>query len=234
MYNKLLIILTTILLLGISCNHSDNQEKQQEKTEYTYLALGDSYTIGEKVDKNDRFPVQLADTLKSSGVRVEETKIIAKTGWTTEDLKRGIEQDTLRETYDFVTLLIGVNNQYQGKDVENYRPEFKELLKKAIDFAGGKAKKVVVLSIPDWGVTPYAASRDRETIAREIDAYNQVNREITKNLGANYVNITPISKKAKENPKLLAKDGLHPSGKMYAMWVDKMFSVVKKAITEES
>ncbi len=232
MYNKLFIILTTILLLGASCNNSDDHEKQEENPEYIYLALGDSYTIGEKVDTNDRFPVQLADTLKSSGVRVKETKIIAQTGWTTEDLKKGIEQDTLRESYDLVTLLIGVNNQYQGKDVENYRPEFRELLRKAVDFAGDKAEKVVVLSIPDWSVTPFAESRDRETIAGEIDAYNQVNKEITQSMGANYVNITPISRKAKENPELLAEDGLHPSGKMYAMWVDKMFPVVKKAITE--
>ncbi len=232
MYTKLSIILTTILLLGISCNHSYNQKKQQEKPEYTYLALGDSYTLGEKVDKNARFPVQLADNLKSSGVRVKETKIIAKTGWTTGDLKKGIEQDTLRESYDLVTLLIGVNNQYQGKDAENYLPEFRELLRKAIDIAGGKAEKVVVLSIPDWSVTPFAESRDRETIAGEIDAYNQVNKKISQNMGANYVNITPISRKAKESPELLAEDGLHPSGKMYAMWVDKMFPVVKKAITE--
>jgi lysophospholipase L1-like esterase len=234
MYTKLSIILTTILLLGISCNNSNDPENQQKKSEYTYLALGDSYTIGEKVDTSNRFPVQLADTLISSGINVKETKIVAKTGWTTDDLIKGIQQAELRETYDLVTLLIGVNNQYQGKDVENYRPEFRELLKKAIDFAGDDPEKVVVLSIPDWGVTPFAESRDRETISAEIDEYNRVNKKETQQAGVSYVNITPISRKAENNPGLIAEDGLHPSGKMYSMWVDKMFTDAKRAITTEA
>jgi lysophospholipase L1-like esterase len=232
MYTKLSLILTTILLLGISCNHSDNQKNQQEKSEYTYLALGDSYTIGEKIDTSDRFPVQLADTLTSSGITVKETKIVAKTGWTTNDLAKGIQQAELRETYDLVTLLIGVNNQYQGKDVENYRPEFRELLQKAIGFTGDEPEKVVVLSIPDWGVTPFAEGRDREEIASEIDAFNQVNKELAKNAGTKYVNVTPISRQAENNPDLLANDSLHPSGLMYTLWVDELYNKAKGSITQ--
>jgi len=232
MYTKLSIIISAILLLGISCNQSDDQKKQQEKSEYTYLALGDSYTIGEKVDSSARFPIQLTDTLTSSGIKVNETKIVAKTGWTTDDLAKGIQQAELRDTYDLVTLLIGVNNQYQGREIENYRPEFRELLQKAIDFAGDDPEKVVVLSIPDWGVTPFAEGRDRQEIASEIDAFNQVNEELSKNAGTKYVNVTPISRKAENNPDLLANDSLHPSGLMYALWVDELYDKAKESITQ--
>lgn len=177
-----------------------------------YLALGDSYTIGESVPANERFPVVLAKTLK-----LGEPEIIAKTGWTTDELNAAIDAASPQGPYDLVTLLIGVNNQYRGRDAEQYRGEFAALLQRAIGFAGGDVKKVVVVSIPDWGVTPFAEGRDRAKIASEIDRYNAVNREEADRAGVLYVDITPISRQ--NDPSLVAADGLHPSGKQYLQWV---------------
>ncbi|HEX7829365.1 MAG TPA: SGNH/GDSL hydrolase family protein [Thermoanaerobaculia bacterium] len=177
-----------------------------------YLALGDSYTIGESVAADERFPMQLARDLN-----LGEPKIIAKTGWTTDELNAAIDAANVTGTYDLVTLLIGVNNQYRGRDVEQYRGEFAALLRRAIGFAGGDAKNVVVVSIPDWGVTPFAEGRDRAKIATEIDRYNAVNREETQRAGARYVDITPVSRG--NDAALVAGDGLHPSGKQYGEWV---------------
>jgi lysophospholipase L1-like esterase len=182
-----------------------------------YLALGDSYTIGESVDETERFPNQLAALLAGKGVTVEVT-IIARTGWTTDELWRGIQAQTVTPPYDMVSLLIGVNNQYRGRDIEEYREGFVFLLDKAIEYAGGDVKRVIVFSIPDWGVTPFAAGRDAAQIAAEIDVFNQVNLEETQKAGAHYVDVTPVSRKAKDDPSLIAGDGLHPSGRMYAEW----------------
>lgn len=182
-----------------------------------YLALGDSYTIGESVAEAERFPNQLAGMLANEGATVD-VKIIARTGWTTDELWEGIQKETLSPPYDMVSLLIGVNNQYRGRDIEDYREGFAFLLDKAIEFAGGDPKRVIVFSIPDWGVTPFAAGRDAAQIASEIDAFNQVNFEETQNAGAHYVDVTPVSRQAKDDPTLIAADGLHPSGKMYAEW----------------
>ena len=181
-------------------------------TSARYLALGDSYTIGESVPATERFPVQLARELG-----LGEPQIIAKTGWTTDELDSAIDAANPRGSYDLVTLLIGVNNQYRGRDAEQYRGEFAALLQRAIGFAGGDVKKVIVVSIPDWGVTPFAEGRDRAKIAAEIDRYNTVNREETSRAGARYVDITPISRGS--DPALVAGDGLHPSGKQYGEWV---------------
>lgn len=182
-----------------------------------YLALGDSYTIGESVAEAERFPNQLAGMLANEGATVD-VKIIARTGWTTDELWEGIQKETLSPPYDMVSLLIGVNNQYRGRDIEDYREGFVFLLDKAVEFAGGDPKRVIVFSIPDWGVTPFAAGRDAAQIASEIDAFNQVNFEETQNAGAHYVDVTPVSRQAKDDPTLIAADGLHPSGKMYAEW----------------
>jgi lysophospholipase L1-like esterase len=181
-------------------------------TNVRYLALGDSYTIGESVAVDERFPMQLARELS-----IAEPRIIAKTGWTTDELNTAIDAAGLTETYDLVTLLIGVNNQYRGRDAEQYRGEFAALLRRAIGFAGGDAGKVVVVSIPDWGVTPFAASRDRAKIAAEIDRYNAINREEAQRAGARYVDITPVSRG--QDAALVAGDGLHPSAKQYGEWV---------------
>jgi lysophospholipase L1-like esterase len=183
-----------------------------------YLALGDSYTIGESVPIYESFPYQLVQRLRAKGLPVEAPEIIARTGWTTDELQAGIEKTRLLPSYDFVTLLIGVNNQYRGRTTENYAPEFEDLLEKAIGFAGGKKEKVVVLSIPDWGQTPYAEGRDRSKISREIDAYNTVNRQIAIKHGVQYVDITPGSREATTDKSLVASDGLHPSGKEYGRW----------------
>jgi lysophospholipase L1-like esterase len=181
-------------------------------THARYLALGDSYTIGESVPANERFPVVLAKAMK-----LGEPQIIAKTGWTTDELNAAIDAADPKGPFDLVTLLIGVNNQYRGRDAEQYRGEFAGLLKRAIGFAGGDAKKVIVVSIPDWGVTPFAEGRDRPKIVAEIDHYNAINREETMRAGADYVDITPISRQ--HDAELVAADGLHPSGKQYLQWM---------------
>jgi lysophospholipase L1-like esterase len=181
-----------------------------------FLALGDSYTIGESVAVADRFPNQLARTLRSKGIDIADPEIIAKTGWTTDELSSAIDAAKPHGPYSLVTLLIGVNNQYRGRDAAEYRKEFATLLQRAIGFAGGDAKRVVVVSIPDWGVTPFAANRDHAKIAAEIDRFNAINAEETKRAGAKYADITPISRK---NLTLVAPDGLHPSAAMYAQWV---------------
>jgi len=184
------------------------------------LALGDSYTIGEGVAEEQRWPVQLAARLREQGRAVREPQIIARTGWTTDELSAAIDQARPDGTFDLVTLLIGVNNQYRGRSANEYREQFRALLGRSVGFAGGRADRVLVLSIPDWSATPYAMSFDRPRVASEIDAYNQINRQEADAAGAIYVDITPISRQAGADPELLAADGLHPSGKMYAAWVD--------------
>lgn len=182
------------------------------ETPRRYLALGDSYTIGESVDASERFPVQLARALN-----IGEPQIIARTGWTTDELNAAIDAADPQGPFDLVTLLIGVNNQYRGRSADEYRTQFAALLQRAIGFAGGDASKVVVVSIPDWGVTPFAEGRDRAKIAREIDQFNAINREEASRAGAKWVDITPISRR--NDPALVAGDGLHPSGKQYTEWV---------------
>lgn len=184
-----------------------------------YLALGDSYTIGESVNEAERFPNQLSAMLANEGLPAEVT-IIARTGWTTNELWQGIQSTTIEPPYDLVSLLIGVNNQYRGYDINEYREEFKFLLGKAIEYAGGDVKRVIVFSIPDWGVTPFAAGRDTKKIADEIDAFNQVNLDESQKAGAHYVDVTPVSRQAVDNEALIASDGLHPSGSMYAQWAE--------------
>lgn len=182
-----------------------------------YLALGDSYTIGESVAESERFPNQLASLLAAEGVPTE-VKIIARTGWTTNELLDGIQKTSLQPPYDLVSLLIGVNNQYRGYDSNEYREEFRLLLEKSIEYAGGDVNRVFVFSIPDWGVTPFASRQDASKIGAEIDLFNSINREETEKVGAHYVDITPISRKAADDASLIAPDGLHPSGSMYAQW----------------
>lgn len=189
---------------------------------FTYLALGDSYTIGEKVNPEENFPNQAAALLREKGIQITDPFIIAKTGWTTDELNEAIQKAALKETFDFVTLLIGVNNQYRGKTVADYAPEFESLLRQAIAFAGNDPLKVAVLSIPDWGITPYAEGRDRQHVAWEIDAYNQVNRTIASKHHIHYIDITPWTRQAVADSSLLAEDGLHPSAKEYARWADSI------------
>jgi len=211
----------TIILSFLDLNPDHTMQNQS----YTFLALGDSYTIGEAVEENERWPVQLANRLKENGIAIESTEIVAKTGWTTDELQKGIEEAKISNEYSIVSLLIGVNNQYRGYEISQYEKEFGELLDQAIGFAGGESSNVFVVSIPDYGVTPFSKEKglDSEKIARELDLYNEMAERITKSKNANFTSITEGSKKAREDLKLVATDGLHPSGKMYTQWVDKLF-----------
>lgn len=193
-----------------------------------YLALGDSYTIGESVNYDERYPVQLVKKLREANFKLAEPSIIARTGWTTRQLKTAIENASLRKEYDLVSLLIGVNNQYQGMDIEIYKTEFRELLQKAIQLAGSRKNRVFVVSIPDYAYTPFGQRSAR--ISREIDTYNSLNLSIAQQLGVIYFDITPISRKGLDDPALVAPDGLHPSGKMYAAWVAVMENEVMKKL----
>jgi lysophospholipase L1-like esterase len=197
---------------------------------YTYLALGDSYTIGESVPLSKNFPNQTVALLKKAGISIAEPTIIAKTGWTTDELQEQISRTRLAVTYDFVTLLIGVNNQYRGRSADEYAKQFEELLQQAIGYAGGKTNHIIVLSIPDWGVTPFAEGRDRNQIAKEIDLHNSINERISKQYKVNYINITAFTREAATDQTLVAKDGLHPSAKDYARWAEKVKEVMMKEI----
>jgi lysophospholipase L1-like esterase len=197
-----------------------------------FLALGDSYTIGESVAEAERWPVQLAALLNEQGVNIDAPIIRARTGWTTDELSAGIDQTGPQGVFDLVSLLIGVNNQYRGRDPEEYRVEFVALLERAIGFAGGEPSHVIVLSIPDWSVTPFAVRRHRESIAGEINRFNAINREETARLGARYVDVTPGSRRAADDPSLIAGDGLHPSGKMYAEWAQLALPEARAAMAK--
>lgn len=196
---------------------------------YTMLCLGDSYTIGEAVDEKDRFPMQAVELLKQRNIPFATPNLIAKTGWTTDELTIAIKEHNLSGTYDYVTLLIGVNNQYRGRDLDNYRQEFTALLHTAINYAGGNKKHVFIISIPDWGVTPFghADKRGEEQISKEIDQYNTVNKQVAHSEGITYIDITPHSRLAKTDAELIATDGLHPSGKMYAYWAEKLTEAIR-------
>jgi lysophospholipase L1-like esterase len=210
-----------VLLLAVAACGSDSPDDgspDMASVKATYLALGDSYTIGESVEPGLRWPVQLVKALNEQGVATEEPVIVARTGWTTDELMAAINDEAISETFDLVSLLIGVNNQYRGRDLEEYRSQFVDLLLTAIESAGGVAGNVVVLSIPDWGVMPFAEGRDRGQIGQEIDAFNQVKREESLKAGVRYVDVTGISREAATQPELVAEDGLHPSGAMYARW----------------
>jgi lysophospholipase L1-like esterase len=210
-----------------------SKQERNENTSFRYLALGDSYTIGERVGVDERYPNQLRDSLYPYGINLEEPVIVAITGWTTGELIDSLKGEDPGEDFDLVTLLIGVNNQYRGLDTGAYAREFEYLLTEAIRFAGGKKERVIVLSIPDWGVTPFAAARDSEDIAREIDTFNKINRTITLREDIRYVDVTPVSREASEKSYLVASDGLHPSGKMYALWVKKLVPEVLRILDKE-
>jgi len=195
----------------------------------SFLALGDSYTIGESVDAAMRWPNQLVTALNRSGLEFEQPEIVAKTGWTTDELLAALDQASLAASFDYVSLLIGVNNQYRGRSVASFEPEFTALLERAISYSNRKANGVFVVSIPDWGVMPFAEGRDARKIALEIDTYNKSIERICKIYGVRFFDITEISRKASETPSFVASDGLHPSGEMYAAWVNEVRSFFKSA-----
>jgi lysophospholipase L1-like esterase len=231
-----LILITLTTLIGCSNKNTDmptavNQVSGSQTTlapgTYSYLALGDSYTIGESVSQSGSFPYQLQKQLGAAGFSVSAPKIIAVTGWTTANLINAIAQANIAsQRYSFVTLLIGVNNQYQGLSQTTYRAEFVQLLNTAITLAGGDKLKVFVISIPDYSVTPFAASYDKVKISTEIDQFNAINKEESAKAGVNYTNITDISRQVSIDASLVAYDGLHPSEKMYGLWVGRLTPIV--------
>jgi len=197
-----------------------------------YLALGDSYTIGEGVDDAGRWPVQLAHALRAEGIGIDDPRIIAITGWTTDELQAAIDQAAPEPGFDLVTLLIGVNNQYRGRPLDEYLQQFQALLAHAIGLAGERPQRVLVLSIPDWGVTPFAAGsgRDLAQIAREIDAFNQEARIACNRRGVAFVDITPVSRRHGGAADMLTADGLHPSAAMYALWTALALPAARNAL----
>jgi lysophospholipase L1-like esterase len=197
-----------------------------------FLALGDSYTIGEGVAPDERWPLQLVARLRAEGIGIGEPRIVATTGWTTDELSAAMETADFTPPYALVTLLIGVNNQYRGRGVDEYRAQFRDLLQRAIQLAGGIAAHVIVASIPDWGVTPFAAreGRDAAAVAREIDAFNAIASAEAAGAGAARIDVTAISR-APESRQELVGDGLHPSGAQYARWVEAVLPVARVILT---
>jgi len=213
------------LLLSFSLMSTIETTAQQT---YSYLALGDSYTIGESLPLEDNFPHQTVALLRKKGISITDPEIVAKTGWTTDELMDSISKRSLKRNYDYVSLLIGVNNQYRGRDIATYQKEFEQLLLQAIQFAGDKPQHVFVLSIPDWGATPFAEGRDRKKIEREIDQFNAANLKIAQQYKVHYLEITAGTREAREDLSVVAEDKLHPSKKEYARWAEKLSRAIKQ------
>ena len=189
---------------------------------YTYLALGDSYTIGEAVPIHENFPYQAVQLLRKQGFQFHAPEIMAKTGWTTFELAEHLLHTSLNEHYDFVTLLIGVNNQYRGLALAEYESDLEFLIKKALHFASGKAERVKVISIPDWGTTPFASDRDTVKIAKEIDDFNAAKKALAEKYNVDFIDITTDQRAEGDDAEFVASDKLHPSGKEYSKWAEKV------------
>jgi lysophospholipase L1-like esterase len=227
------LLVSSMLLASLfSCQRAVSRTSA-ENAKNGFLALGDSYTIGESVDAADRWPVQLARMLREKGAEVADPQIIAATGWTTDELSAAMnaaeQRGELHGPFRMVALLIGVNNQFRGRGLDEFRRQFRDLCKRAVALAGDKAAHVFVVSIPDYGVTPFAASSDGAKIGRQIDQFNAVCHEEAGALGVTFVDITPISRKAAGDASLIAGDGLHPSGKMYKQWAEEILSEAQRA-----
>ena len=220
------LFLYLLLVLG-ACSSSDdlnsNEGNQNMDAAFKILSLGDSYTIGESVCDDCKFPVQLANELEEVYTPESDfsVKVIAQTGWTTNNLINAIENQSLASDFDLVTLLIGVNNQYQGIPFEVYESEFPELVMKAVGFAQGNMNKVIVVSIPDYGYTPFGRN-SQEEISQEIDRYNDFAKAYCDDQGITFVNITDITRQGLNNPNLVASDGLHPSEIAYSLFVERI------------
>jgi lysophospholipase L1-like esterase len=205
----------------------DPMPQPPAKKTMSLLALGDSYTSCEMVDPIDHWPAVLGRDLREKGIALEPVTIVAHDGWATFELADAIKQANLAGPYSVVTLLSGVNNQYRGLSLEEYETQFTELAQTAISFAGGNASHVIVISIPDWSVTPFAHDLGRTGTAEAIDRFNSVNKRVAHRLGAQYVNVTGISREAASDPTLIASDGLHPSAEMYRRWLVEILPVVE-------
>lgn len=202
----------------------------------TFLAVGDSYTIGESVAESDRWPLQLAARLRERGIAIDAPRIVARTGWTTDELSAAMDDSTFVPPYALVTLMIGVNNQFRGRDAHEYCEQFDVLLLHAIQLAGGDAHRVIVLSIPDWGATPFGhgSGSDLAEVSAQIDAFNAAAHAATTTRSAIWVDVTPVSREAAHDPSLAAHDGLHPSAAMYARWVGLVLPVAMNALRTQS
>ncbi|WP_345294556.1 SGNH/GDSL hydrolase family protein [Luteimonas vadosa] len=198
----------------------------------SFLALGDSYTIGEGVDADGRWPVQLAARLRADGIALADPRIIATTGWTTDELSAAMDQAGPLGRFDFVSLLIGVNNQYRGRSAGEYRDEFTALLARAIELAGGRNDRVLVLGIPDWGATRFGAAsgRDLAQVSRELDDYNAVARELCEARDVAFVDVSRPSRARGDEDAMLVDDGLHPSAAMYRLWVELALPVARRLL----
>ena len=241
---RVVISLITVTMIGCARDQdlamktppasSSKDQNQKPAASVRFLALGDSYTIGTSIAESERWPLQLAELLRKDGFKLEAPTIIARTGWTSGELLAGINSARPKGVFEVVSLQIGVNNQYRGLDEQQYVRELDELIDLAIEFAGGDPSRVVVLSIPDWGVTSFAADRDGAGIAREIERFNKLKHDRTHRHGCHFVDVTPLSREAADDPSLLASDGLHPSGKMYAHWCELALPTVRLAVTSGS
>ncbi len=222
---KNIILLVLIVIILAACNTPRNTTISEDM-DYSYLALGDSYTIGEGVPLEQSWPVQLVERLKERGYKVAPPRIIARTGWTTRNLITNIESEiNVQRRFDLVSILIGVNNQYQGRTTTEFEVELEEIFRKAINHSKTKEQGVFALSIPDYGVTPFGA-RNADTIAVQIDRFNGIIRRVAEQYNVDFYNITPISREALVNKNLIARDSLHPSGEMYSAWVDEIIDEV--------
>ena len=192
----------------------------------TYLALGDSYTIGESVEPDARWPIQLFQRILNRGFEAETPEIIAQTGWTTDELQGAVENRNLNQTFDLVSLLIGVNNQYRGRCVKEFGEQVEQLIDTAVRLSQAREDGVIVLSIPDWGCTPFANDRDQAKIGLEIDEYNREKKDRCRQAGVTWVDITDLTRNVRDNPELTAEDGLHPSKVLYGQWVDRVWPVL--------
>ncbi|MEL6660189.1 MAG: SGNH/GDSL hydrolase family protein [Bacteroidota bacterium] len=210
-----------------ACSTTEQSIPQSEV--FSYLALGDSYTIGHSLTEAERYPNQLADSLIPKGITLSPVDIVAKTGWTTDELDAGINDRTdLQNTYDLVSLLIGVNNEFRGRPVATYEPEFRALVDRAIDFADGEHERVFIVSIPDYAFTPFG--QGNTNISEDIDEYNAANKRIAEEYGIKYFDITPISREGLNQPDLVADDRLHPSGLQYGLWVSSFLEEVEEML----
>lgn len=230
-------LINLFCLFIISCNNSKATitESTTTATRYNYLALGDSYTIGERVCESCRFPNQLKNRIESSQNSLLNTTVIAETGWRTDNLINALAAKNLKSDYDLVTLLIGVNNQYQRIVFSEYKKDFNVLLETAIQLAGGNEKRVIVISIPDYAYTAFGQNNgNQEEISSEIDKYNAFAKEVAMNNGVTYLNITDITRKGVSQPKLVAADGLHPSKEAYSLFVDRLFPLAIRILNKKS
>ena len=226
------LVLSLLISLFFSCNKNTSTSPIViiPPNIKTYLALGDSYTIGQSVSPSERFPMQTVNILKQQGIVLADPVYIAQTGWTTTNLQNAIATQNPSPTYDVVSLLIGVNDQYQGMDTAGYAIRFTQLLEKSIQLAKGMKSNVFVLSIPDYSVTPFVSSGNKARVRMEVDWFNTINKRITLAYGVSYTDITPSTREAESNPALLANDNLHPSGLEYKKWAEMLAPKVKAVL----